>query len=178
MATVDLTRNHAIPWDMGSAGKTCIYYVGILLWNATFNSKTWASSHEPYGRASVKRKKSVNPVQQHKAGCDRGKRTFIWVWQGKIWRVPAERTRAATSHTVISRALKLYLVSSLTSLRGGRRAPRFPSPPAPPLVRWFSSGKQQINIIIQAVKTCIFWRVYMSPHFKYLPVVDIHPCSL
>ena len=95
----------------------------------------------PQGRASVKRKKFVNPVQQHKAGCDWDKRTFICVWQGKIWWVPAERTRAATTHSVISRALKLYLVSSLTSLRGGRRAPRFPSPPAPPLVRWFPSGK-------------------------------------
>ena len=117
MATVDLTRIHAIPWDMGSTGKTCIYYVGILLWNATFNSKTWASSHKSYGRASVKRKKFLNPVQQHKAGFDRGKRTsLVCAWQGKIWWVPAERTRAATSHAVISRALKLFLVSSLKSI--------------------------------------------------------------
>ena len=115
--TVSITRKHAIPWDMGSAGKTRINYAGILLWNANYNSKTWASSHKPHGRASVKRKKFLNPVQQHKAGFDRGKRTsLVCAWQGKIWWVPAESTRAATSHTVISRALKLYLVSSLKSI--------------------------------------------------------------
>ena len=166
MATVDLTRNHAIPWDIGGAGKICINYAGILFWNANCNSKTWASSHKLHGKASVKRKKFVSPVQHHKAGCDRT--SFICAWQGKIGWVAAERTRAATSHFVIFRALKLYLVGSLTCLRGGCRTPRFPSPPPlPPLVRWFSSGKQQTNIIIQAVKTCIFWRVYMSLHRKY-----------
>ena len=44
------------------------------------------------------------------------KRTsFMCAWQENWW-VPAERTRAATSHAVISRALKLFLVSSLKSI--------------------------------------------------------------
>ena len=103
---------------MGGAGKICINYAGILFWNANCNSKTWASSHKLHGKASVKRKKFVSPVQHHKAGCDRT--SFICAWQGKIGWVAAERTRAATSHFVIFRALKLYLVGSLTCLRGGR----------------------------------------------------------
>ena len=117
MATVKLTRKHAIPWDMGSAGKTCINYAGFLLWNANLIQKLGPARIKPHGRASVKRKKFLNPVQQHKAGFDRGKRTsLVCSWQGKIWWVPAERTRAATSHAVISRALKLFLVSSLKSI--------------------------------------------------------------
>ena len=117
MATVKLTRKHAIPWDMGSAGKTCINYAGFLLWNANLIQKLGPARIKPHGRASVKRKKFLNPVQQHKAGFDRGKRTsLVCAWQGKIWWVPAERTRAATSHAVISRALKLHLVSSLKSI--------------------------------------------------------------
>ena len=80
-------NEHAIPWDIGSAGKTCINYAGIQLWNVDYNLKSWASSRKSHGRASVKRKKFVNPVQQHKSGCGRGKRTsFICAW-----RVPAER---------------------------------------------------------------------------------------
>ena len=33
--------------------------------------KLWKSSHESHSRASIKRKKFVNPVQKHKAGCDK-----------------------------------------------------------------------------------------------------------
>ena len=82
MTTVNVTRKHAIAWDMGSKEKPCINYAGTLSWNANnYNSKTWKSSHESHGRASIKRKIFVNPVQQHKAGCDRGKRTsFICAW--------------------------------------------------------------------------------------------------
>lgn len=108
----NVTPKHAIPWDMESAGKICINYAGSLSWNANWNSKSYASSHKSHGRALVKRKKFVNPVHQHKAGCDRGKRTsVIGAWQRKIWWVPAERTRAATGHITIFRALKLYLVA-------------------------------------------------------------------
>ena len=119
------------PMRHGRRGKNLHNYAGILFWNAHCNSKTWASSHKLHGKASVKRKKFVSPVQHHKAGCDRT--SFVCAWQGKIGWVAAERTRAATSHFVIFRSLKLYLVGSLTCLRGGCRTPRFPPPPSHPL---------------------------------------------
>ena len=41
MTTVNVTRKHAIAWDMGSTEKTCINYAGTLSWNANnYNSKT------------------------------------------------------------------------------------------------------------------------------------------
>ena len=39
MTTVNVTRKHAIAWDMGSTEKTCINYAGTLSWNANnYNS--------------------------------------------------------------------------------------------------------------------------------------------